>query len=115
MLINRKNNPPNPLNPRFIVPVISIKQTGIPKYFGKIPNQELSFATYYGSAHLTLQRGNNDLQLKIIGRCEPELYSMNINLPNTDFFTDDESFDQPVRSFICTGPGFSIKVKFQHE
>jgi hypothetical protein len=50
MLIKRKNNPPNPLprkmpsaspgkNPRFIVPVISIKTTGIPKYFGreKIP------------------------------------------------------------------------------
>ncbi len=29
-----------------IVPVISIKTTGIPKYFGKIPKQELSFATF---------------------------------------------------------------------
>ncbi|HDL65042.1 MAG TPA: APC family permease [Proteobacteria bacterium] len=42
MLIKRKNNPPNLLprflrdkNPRFIVPVISIKTTGIPKDFGR--------------------------------------------------------------------------------
>jgi len=52
MLIKRKNNPPNPLarflrdrNQRFIVPVISIKTTGIPKDFGKIPKQDLRFAT----------------------------------------------------------------------
>jgi hypothetical protein len=41
MLIKRKSNPPNPLNPRFIVPVISIKTTGIPKDFGEIPKLEL--------------------------------------------------------------------------
>ena len=35
MLIKRKTNPPNPLNPRFIVPRLNVKQLGIPKYFGR--------------------------------------------------------------------------------
>ena len=42
MLIKRKNNPPNPLNPCFIVPIISIKTTGIPMDIGKIAKQELN-------------------------------------------------------------------------
>jgi hypothetical protein len=36
MLIREKNNPPNPLNPRFIAPIILIKQIGIPMDIGEI-------------------------------------------------------------------------------
>jgi len=41
-MILEKNNPLNPLNPRFIVPRLNMKQLGIPMDIGKIPKQVLS-------------------------------------------------------------------------